>query len=366
MKKIVSCLAAAGLFAAAVFCCPAQAAGLPALSARSAVLLDAESGRVLYALRPEEESLIASTTKIMTGLLIAQQCSPDSSVQIPSDATGIEGSSLYLKAGEILSVRELMYGLLLHSGNDAAMALALFCAGSEEEFVCRMNDKARQLGLTHTHFANPHGLDSEGNYSTALDLARLTDYALENDLFREICATRSVTIGERRLTNHNKLLWRYDGAIGVKTGYTKAAGRILVSAAERDGRRLIAVTLNAPRDWEDHTALLDYGFSAFTPTPLLTAGACVAEIPVLSGAGQTAAVCAEEGLSYPLTPEESAVLRLHLPRFVFAPVEKGTLAGWAEVCIRGETLYRRDLYWMEDIPAAPESRSGLSRLWKRG
>lgn len=317
------------------------------LSARSAILLDSTTGRVLYEKNPDEKSLIASTTKIMTGLLICEQCSLDSRVQIRPEATNIEGSSMYLQAGEILSVQDLLYGLMLRSGNDAAAALAIFCDGSTEAFAARMNEKAQLLGLDHTHFANPHGLDSDGNYSTARDLAKLAASAMENAAFRRIVSTRSATVGNRQLVNHNKLLWRYDGAVGVKTGYTKAAGRILVSAAERNGRRLIAVTLNAPNDWTDHQKLLDYGFSGFRSTPVLTADLPLAEVPVLTGNVSSVRAAAADSYSYPLAEGETAVVRLHLPAFVYAPVQAGEKAGEAVILVDGQETGSVDLYWLD-------------------
>ena len=246
--------------------------------------MDASTGRVLYASHAEDKPLIASTTKIMTALVICEAGDLDRTVVIPPEAVGIEGSSMYLKAGEVLSVHELLYGLMLRSGNDAAVALALADSGSISAFAMRMNEKAAVLGLKNTHYANPHGLDSEENYSTALDLARLTRFALQNPDFAQLVSTKSVTIGDRVLTNHNKLLWQYSGAIGVKTGYTRTAGRILVGAAERDGRRLIAVTIADPNDWADHAALFDYGFSQFSERQLVTADSVVGQIPVISGA----------------------------------------------------------------------------------
>ncbi len=168
---------------------------------------------------------------------------------------------MYLKKDETLTRRDLLYGMMLHSGNDAALTLAISVSGSEAAFVRQMNLRARALGLTQTHFANPHGLDSGENYSTALDLAHLAQAALQNAQLRAVVSTKTAVCAGRTLTNHNKLLWRYDGCIGVKTGYTRHAGRILVSAAERDGRMLIAVTISDPDDWRDHTALLDYGFA---------------------------------------------------------------------------------------------------------
>ena len=221
---------------------PARALGL---SAEHAILMDAGSGRVLYEKNADSRSLIASTTKIMTALVICEQCNVLDRVQIMPEAVGIEGSSMYLQAGEVLTVQELLYGLMLQSGNDAAVALAIYCGGTVEGFAQLMNDEARRIGLTGTHFENPNGLDHENHYSTARDLAKLTAYAMENEIFAKTVSTKSIQVGGRSLTNHNKLLWRYEGADGVKTGYTKAAGRILVSSATRDGRQLIAVTINA-------------------------------------------------------------------------------------------------------------------------
>lgn len=268
-KKTVLRAAAALCAAAFALTCAgsAHAAGLR-LSAKCAVLLDAKTGRALYEKDADRRALIASTTKIMTGLLVCEQPDLDRVVTVPDCAVGVEGSSMYLKKGEQLTLRELLYGMMLHSGNDAALALAVSVAGGEAAFVYQMNLRAQTLGLADTHFANPHGLDSGENYSTARDLARLTQQALENETFRAVVSTKTIECAGRTLTNHNKLLWRYDGCIGVKTGYTQHAGRILVSAAERGGERLIAVTIADPDDWRDHAALLDYGFATLArPTP---------------------------------------------------------------------------------------------------
>ena len=205
----------------------------------------------------------------MTGLLVCEAGDLDRTVTVPETAAGTEGSSMYLKSGETLTRRELLYGMMLHSGNDAALTLAISVSGSEAAFVRQMNRRACALNLTQTHFANPHGLDSGENYSTALDLVRLAQAALQNEQFRAVVSTKTITCAGRTLTNHNKLLWRYDGCIGVKTGYTRHAGRILVSAAERGGRMLIAVTISDPDDWRDHVSLLDYGFAVLgSDTPV--------------------------------------------------------------------------------------------------
>ena len=262
IRQAAAALCAAAFFlGAAGISSAAQLAPPPQVSAKSAALLDGMTGECLYAKNGNQRALIASTTKIMTGLLVCEAGELDRTVTVPDAAVGLEGSSMYLKKDETLTRRDLLYGMMLHSGNDAALTLAISVSGSEAAFVRQMNLRARALGLTQTHFANPHGLDSGENYSTALDLAHLAQAALQNAQLRAVVSTKTAVCAGRTLTNHNKLLWRYDGCIGVKTGYTRHAGRILVSAAERDGRMLIAVTISDPDDWRDHTALLDYGFA---------------------------------------------------------------------------------------------------------
>ena len=225
----------------------------PAVSAASAVLMDGETGRVLCEKDGRTPRLIASTTKLMTALVALEWgCDLEEPVVILPEWTGIEGSSVYLRPGEEITLEALLYGLLLRSGNDAALAIAGHCGGTVEHFVARMNQKARELGMTDSSFANPNGLDAEGHCASAYDMALLARACLENQELAKIAATRSITLGTRTFTNHNKLLWRYEGCVGLKTGYTEHAGRTLVSAARRDGVTLICVTLNAPSDWADH------------------------------------------------------------------------------------------------------------------
>ena len=252
---------------AAVFLCAGSAGAAEfqgRISAKSAILVDAGSGRVLFEKNADERSLIASTTKIMTGLLVCEAGGLEREVSVPPEAAGVEGSSLYLKAGERITVRELLYGLMLRSGNDAAVALAIATAGSVDAFVTRMNEKAQALGLEHTHFENPNGLGRRGTTTRPRGIWRtLCVHAMENETFRTVVSSKSFTEHSRSFTNHNKLLWRVEGADGVKTGYTKKAGRILAGSATRDGQRLICVTICDPDDWRDQQALLDYGFSEF-------------------------------------------------------------------------------------------------------
>ncbi len=325
---------AAGLLAAALLA-PVHTL---ALSAKSAATMDCVSGRFLTQRDMDRQSLIASTTKIMTALVICERCNVLDQMQIPKQAVGIEGSSMYLREGERLTLQELLYGLMLSSGNDAAVALALYCCGSIPEFANLMNDKARALGMTGTHFENPNGLDAKNHYSTAHDLAILAAYAMENPIFAKTVSTKTVTIGNRVLRNHNKLLWRYPGADGVKTGFTKAAGRILVSSAVKDARRLVAVTINAPDDWADHTKMLDEGFSAFHVERVVTTGDVVGYREIVGGTASKVAVLAAENFSYSLSAQEQPQLLLPGSGFVYAPVAQGSDAGVAYVLLSGRAI----------------------------
>lgn len=246
-----------------IFCITPAVAEALEVSATAAVLMDADMGQVLYEKNGDRQMLIASTTKIMTALVVLEHAAPDDVITVTPDHMA-EGSSMYLRAGETLRVEELLYGLLLCSGNDAALALTE-CAGGLTPFVALMNEKAAALGMAHTSFANPNGLDADGHYSTARDMAVLAAAAVENPTFRRICSSRSVTIGQRTMENHNRLLRQVEGCVGLKTGYTQAAGRTLVSCTERDGCRLVAVTLQDGNDWADHAALYDYGFRLTAP-----------------------------------------------------------------------------------------------------
>ena len=320
---------------AAVSFLPVRVSGI---SAEKAIVMDATTGRIIYEKSPDSRSLIASTTKIMTALIVCEQCNVLDRVKIPKEAVGIEGSSMYLQEGEILTVQELLYGLMLRSGNDAAVALAIYCGGTVEGFAERMNDKARVLGLHNTHFVNPNGLDAPDHYSTARDLAILAAYAMENPIFCKTVSTKSVTVGQRYLTNHNKLLWRLDGADGVKTGYTRASGRILVSSAARNGRRLIGVTINAPDDWNDHEALLNEGFSGYEVTRIVSKGDLLGTVEIAGGQAGKAELLAAEDFDYAIGAGETAEIRFSGPGFVYAPVTEGARAGIAHICIGAKEI----------------------------
>ena len=316
-----------------------------AISARKAILLDAQTGRVLYEKDADSRSLIASTTKIMTALLICEHCNVLDRMMIPKEAVGIEGSSMYLREGEILTLQELLYGLMLRSGNDAAVALAIYCGGTVEGFAEMMNDKARQLGMSGSHFENPHGLDSPDHYSTARDLAILSAYAMGNPIFHRTVSAKSVSVGDRVMQNHNKLLWRLEGADGVKTGYTKAAGRILVSSAVRDGRRLVCVTINDGNDWNDHITMLESGFSQYAVQQIVKQGQCLGTATVFSGTEKTVNLLAAEDFFYSMTQTEQAQIVLPAPGFVYAPVACGQQAGEALICVGSQTVGRVKLVY---------------------
>jgi len=331
------------------------------VSAEHAYVLDAVSGRVLYERSANEQSLIASTTKIMTALIVCEQCNVLDRMRIPKEAVGIEGSSMYLQEGEILTLQELLYGLMLSSGNDAATALAIYCGGTVEGFAELMNDKARILGLTGTHFVNPHGLDAPGHYSTARDLAVLGAYAMENPIFAGTVCAKQVRIGDRYLTNHNKLLWRVEGAEGIKTGYTRSAGRILVSSASREGRRLIAVTIDAPDDWNDHAHLLDEGFSRYAPRQIVSQGDRVAVLDVLGGEAAKVEILAAEDFAYALAPEEQPRLAMPGPGFVYAPAVEGADAGHAYVLIEGNAVGKVPVVYGQTVERKQEEETTLWR-----
>ena len=241
------------------------------------------TGTVLSSKNMHTRSLIASTTKIMTAVIVLENADLGDLITVPKEAVGIEGSSMYLTEGETLSISDLLYGLMLHSGNDAAVALAIACSGSVSNFVDLMNQKAVDLSLMNTHFENPNGLDGSNHFSTAYDLALLTAYALKIPGFREVVSCKEIQIGSRYFRNHNRLLWMADGIIGVKTGYTKAAGRLLVSAMEYQGRTLIAVTINDGNDWQDHLSLYEYGKSCYAYKCLVPKGTLLGQLPLLDG-----------------------------------------------------------------------------------
>lgn len=347
-----------------------QAAEAPAVSAASAVLMDGETGRILYANNENEPRAIASITKLMTALVAAEWAQGDLSrtVTIRQEWTGIEGTSLYLRAGEKLTLETLLYGLLLHSGNDAAVALAASCAGDVETFVGWMNQRAQDLGMTNTHFSDPNGLGDENHYSTALDMARLGAACLQNPTVAKITATRSITLEGRSFTNHNKLLWLYPGCTGMKTGYTRQAGRTLVSSAEKDGQTLICVTLNDRNDWTDHQALLDYGFETFPRQVLAEEGETFRQVPVEGSLLRQVPAVARGEVAWPLREGETVRTEIDLPASVQAPVTQGEIAGTVTFYVGDRKVGETYLVWGKsaglDVVSPDSERSPLGFLKK--
>lgn len=312
-------------------------------SAASSILVDVNSGRVLYEHNADAKMLIASTTKIMTALVALREGKPSDVVTVKREATLTEGSSMYLREGEELTLESLLYGLLLSSGNDAAVAIADHVGGSQEGFVALMNETARELGMENSSFANPNGLDHERHYSTARDMARLACAAVKDETLMRIASTRTVTIGGRTMTNHNKLLTYMDGCIGLKTGYTRAAGRTLVSCAERDGQRLVAVTLQDGNDWADHQSLYDYGFSAYPAQRAAVLGHVMGSAAVQGGISASVPLVAAAGFSWPVAEGEDLRVQLSIPEPLAAPVAAGSPAGQAVFILDGIEVGRVDL-----------------------
>lgn len=346
IRKLISAIAAVVL--ALNICTCAWADNAPYVSASSAVVLHS-GGDVIYQKNAESRMLIASTTKIMTAIVVIENSRLDEALEIEPECCGIEGSSMYLEPGQRYTVRELLCGLLLVSGNDAAAALALHTAGSIERFVAMMNSKAQELGMDGSHFANPHGLNAEGHFSTAKDLAYLMDYCMKNSDFAAICGLGSCTVGQQTLVNHNKLLRLYPGCIGGKTGYTQAAGRCLVSCCEREGTRFICVSLSAPDDWNDHQKLYDWAFSSYADRDVT--GQMSFEVPVVSGTRDVVCLVPEKLVLF-LPKSAQLELEAEMPWFVFAPVNAGDVGGKVSVKLNGEKIGETRLVYESSIQAA--------------
>lgn len=334
-----------------------------AVSARSAVVLDAQTGRILFEQNADEILPMASTTKIMTALVALEAGDLDRTYTVKKEYTLVEGSSMYLKEGETVTLRDTLYGLMLMSGNDAALALAGECGG-QEAFVQAMNDKALELGLGNTHFDNPNGLDSANHHTTARELAQLAAYAMENPEFRQIVGSASYTANGRAMVNQNKLLRLYPDAVGVKTGYTKKSGRCLVSAAERNGRRLIAVTLNDPDDWDDHIALYESAFAQFQEYTLHKAGQALGTVPCAGGDVPAVPVAAGNTVTAWLTPAEYEALETAVcgRPFVYAPVQAGDSYGAVEYRLDGRTVARDTLVYAGSSAMLPERKSFFEQM----
>lgn len=343
---------AAGLLIFSVLIGAVSAAGaeVPATSAVSAILVDADTGRILYTKNANEERHIASITKLMTALVAVESTKDfNREVKIQPQWTQAEGSSIYLVPGETISLKTLLYGMLLNSGNDAAIALAGACAGDVRTFVDWMNQWAKDLGMNHTHFDNPNGLNDENHYSTAADMARLARYCIKNETIAKVVSTKSITLENRTFTNHNKLLWQYEGCTGMKTGYTELAGRTLISSAERDGQALIVVTLCDPDDWNDHKNLLNYGFKTYSKRVLYQEGEFLKKIRIEGSLVPMVSLRVKDQISYPLAEDEETDMEVSLPKHASAPVSEGDIAGKITVSLKGKVIGESYLVYGETV-----------------
>ncbi len=351
MKKALLILL---FFCTVAFCVPVSAA-----SGGAELVMEMSGRRILHDVNGERKLPMASLTKIMTALVVIENCDLEEKVKISAESTGVEGSSMYLKAGDVYTVRQLLYGLMLCSGNDAATALALYVGGDVDSFALRMNKRAAEIGLRNTNFVNPSGLDATQHYSTAYDLALLTATALDNETFAQIVATKQYTIGDKTLVNHNRLLWRLDGCIGVKTGYTRSCGRCLVSAIKKDGVTLICVTLNCSDDWNVHTKLYDKAIRRCRRVCVLRERELYHKIPV-AGADDAGIYCntiyAVEVDGNPLTIVE------RVPQFVYANKIIGEPVGTIEIYDGGEIVGSGKLYIDRDLRPKEVKKSIFKKL----
>ncbi len=329
LKKICCWLLAFSLLAV-----PTAAQDTPSSSAKAAILMEMETGVVLYEKNADTFLPMASTTKIMTALLTLEQENLDRVFLVDEGAIRVEGSSMGLQKNDKVTLRTLAAGMLLASGNDAANAAAVKVAGGLTRFVEMMNERAKEIGMEHTVFETPSGLDGENHGSTARDMALLAVEALKNEDFLAICSSSTMKLSygnpayDRYLSNHNRLLKEYEGCIGLKTGYTKKAGRCLVSAARRDGMTLICVTLNDPNDWQDHKNLLDYGFSLLEPQTVQPD--LPESYPVVGGLSSGVPITAEPLTVAQVKGETANVFSRFVPTspFLYAPVDEGSCVGY--------------------------------------
>lgn len=328
-----------------------SAEAVPTISAKSAIVMNADSHEVLFEKNMHEKRPIASTTKIMTSLLTLEAAEKDNkTVTITDEMVRVEGSSMGLRAGNKVTLKSLAEGMLAVSGNDAANSAAIALGGSLTGFSDIMNKKAATLGMKDTHYVTPSGLDNKNHYSSAYDLALLTSEAMDNEDFADIAGKKTIKVHFespneiRTYKNHNKLLSMYNGCNGVKTGFTKKSGRCLVSSAEKNGVRIIAVTLSDPCDWEDHKKLLDYGFSKLESVKIDDTSYNVL-LPVVGGDKETVTVSGTTGENIIIQKNSKKNLKryIQLPHFAYAPVSNGEVLGHVCYVLNGKTVAETEL-----------------------
>lgn len=327
------------------------------VSAQSAVLMCVNNGEILFSRNADKQLSMASTTKIMTSLLALEAAAPETEITVTKDMVSVEGTSMGLLPGDSVSLKELVYGMLLQSGNDAANTVAYVLGGSPEGFAKLMNERAAQIGMKNSNFVTASGLDDESHYSTAYDMALLACECIKNPEFKAICSqkTARLTYGNppyaRTLTNHNKLLWKSEDVIGIKTGFTKKSGRCLVSAAERNGVTLVAVTLNAPDDWNDHLSMIEYGFSQCKGIELVCDLSNV-RLNVAGGVKNNVSVELSDNPEW--LADENCYVHLLIKPIVYAPVKKGDIVGTA-------VFISEDNSVIDEIPVLASENIGFKK-----
>lgn len=347
----------------------AMADAEPKISAKAAVVINADDGKAVYSKNEHERLAIASTTKIMTSLLTLEAASVNNkTVTITPEMIRVEGSSMGLRAGDQLTLRDLAVGMLMVSGNDAANSAAIAVGGSTDKFAGMMNAKAAALGMKDTHFVTPSGLDDDNHYSTAYDMAILASTAMQNSDFAKIACQKSMQVHyanpdvTHNFGNHNRLLQLYQYCNGIKTGFTKKAGRCLVSSAEKDGVRLITVTLNDPDDWKDHEALFNYGFSKLT-CHKIDDSAYRVSIAAVGGDQNSVQVSGTSADSVVTECDQCLVRTVELPRFVYAPIEVGQVLGCVRYTCGGKTVAKTELVASQNIPRTIIQKNWFQNLW---
>ncbi|MBR6766494.1 MAG: D-alanyl-D-alanine carboxypeptidase [Clostridia bacterium] len=350
MKRLLA------LFLLTVLICPGASASEPfTVEAKGAVLIDADSGRILFGQNENEMLPMASTTKIMTALIAIENADLEDTVTTGKNASGVEGTSMYLSVDEALSMEHMLYGLMLRSGNDAAVAIAEHVAGSVSKFADLMNARASELNAD-AHFVNPHGLDADGHKASALGLAKIMREAMKHESFRTITGTSRKVVPwvgneySRVLQNKNRLLTDYEGAIGGKTGYTGKAGRCLVFCAERDGLTLIGAVLNCPSWFDTAERLLDYGFENFRTENAFAAGTTAAVLPVTGGELKKVDILTGSALVAAVDVDSETEILLNLPESAPAPVYAGQVMGKAQIKTDGIVIAQCDLVAAIDVP----------------
>ena len=339
---------------------------LPRVTARSAVVMEARTGRVLYERNMDNRQFPASTTKIMTLIIALEKGNLDDVVKVGHHAAGTEGSTLWLEEGDEITLRELLYGMMLHSGNDATVAIAEHIAGSVDAFARLMTDKAHAIGAKDTNFVNANGLPDDAHYTTAHDLALIASYGYTLPEFEEIVSTKEITFpwvkdDTHRLRNENQMLWLYEGGNGVKTGYTDAAGRCLVSAAKRDGLQLVAVVLDSNWMWNDSILLLDYGFSKVERTTVVKKHVQAGTVAVTGSRARRITVqTADESVLPVVDGTAGYAQEIDLPHSIKAPVKKGDVVGTLRVTYEGREVAKTDLVAMQDAGR----KSFFLTIWK--